>query len=90
MNSILVLVKLKENVDYDKYTDRMFFRVLDCYDYKLVDIFTDAFNRRLYYYFTGPNKITDYMYYEIYNKLRELIPKYAYIKKVEPKKTHIE
>lgn len=88
MSTTLILVKIKNADNFEKYTDPMFFRVLNCYDYKLVDIFSDKFNNKLYYYFSGPNKINDYMYHDIYHSLRDLIPDYVYIKKVEPKKSH--
>ena len=88
MTTILILVKIKSADKFDDYTEPMFFRVLNCYDYKLIDIFTDKFNKKLYYYFEGPDRIKDYMYLDIYHHLKELIPDYAYIKKVEPKHSH--
>jgi hypothetical protein len=87
MNSILIMIKLKKEDRYEKYSDRQFFRVLDTYDYQLIDIFRDETKNKLYYYFEGPNKITNYMYLDIYHQLQKMVPDYAYIKKVEPKHT---
>jgi len=81
------MIKLKNADKYEKYSNPEVFSELNTYDYQLIDIFKDATKNTLYYYFEGPNKITDIMYHYIYLQLRTLVQDYAYIKKVEPNKT---
>ena len=86
MNTILLCVKVEKINDIELYTNQEIYFLLENEShYKLIDVFSDTYNNKLYYYFESKNKINEILLNEMKHKLKEILPNVLYVKNCREK-----